>query len=225
MQPTTTNQREPQTALWRFLALLLTVVGLVGSTAGSASAFTATPTVSSSDHSVVVGAETRVGVTTQNPAGSSAHLASESPACVGENQAGYDGFVLVSCVATNTPSRSGVLSDLDAGLTAQIRKTAGFSDNGVPIIVDESLNIPGGPAKVAAELRAAGYNARAVREFAPGSTPDSKILGVADAVNGRVLAVDRGRQLDGGFGSRAVQVPHQIRTVSDVIRILQGAGL
>jgi Pretoxin HINT domain len=102
MQPTTTNQREPQTALWRFLALLLTVVGLVGSTAGSASAFTATPTVSSSDHSVVVGAETRVGVTTQNLVGSSAHLASESPACVGEIGSMYDIFVSVSCVATKT---------------------------------------------------------------------------------------------------------------------------
>jgi Pretoxin HINT domain len=97
---TATNQREPQTALWRLLTLLLTVAGLVGLSAGSASAFTGTPTVSSSGHSVVVGPETRVGVTNHFSGGSSARIPTVSPACVGKNQAEYDGTAVASCVAT-----------------------------------------------------------------------------------------------------------------------------
>jgi hypothetical protein len=92
------------------------------------------------------------------------------------------------------------------------------------LIIDESLNVPGGPAKVAAELRAAGFNARAVREFAPASTADSQIMGVADAIDAQVVAVDRGRQLTGGFGQRTIQIPPQVRTVQDIIRILKAAG-
>jgi hypothetical protein len=98
---TAANQTKPYRALWRFLTLIVGVTAFIGSTTGTASALTAiTSIVSSSGHSGVVGAETRVGVTTNNSGTSSARLSSESPACVGENVVGYDGFVLVSCVAT-----------------------------------------------------------------------------------------------------------------------------
>jgi Pretoxin HINT domain len=102
MHQTATNQTKPSAALWRLLALVLTVVGSIAGSAEIASAFTVSSPTSSSGHSVVVGAETRVGVTNHFSGGSSARISSETPACVGKNVTGYDGFVLVSCVATNT---------------------------------------------------------------------------------------------------------------------------
>ena len=99
---TATDQRKPQTALWRLLTLIITVVASIGLTATSASAATAITAHSSSGRTASVGLETRVGVTNQNLASSSARISTESPACVGENLPVYGGFVLASCVATNT---------------------------------------------------------------------------------------------------------------------------
>ena len=178
-----------------------------------------------------------VGLTTLNPqwAGGAAGACGGAANAVTGGGSVYDGAangyaegysVTPPGVGPIAPASSGgneVLRDLDAGLTARIRQAAGFN-NGPALIVDESLNVPGGPAKVAAELRAAGYNARAVREFAPASRSDANILGVADAIDARVIAVDRGRQLAGGFGERTIQIPPQVRTVDDVIRILKAAG-
>ena len=95
-----TNRSKPQRALWRLLAFIVTVVGMIGVTAGSASAVTTTTPNSSSGRTASVGTETRVGVTTHFSGGSSARLATVRAGCVGENITGYGGFVLVSCVAT-----------------------------------------------------------------------------------------------------------------------------
>jgi hypothetical protein len=75
----------------RALILLLVMAGLLVSARADASA-------SSLGTAFVL--ETRVGVTTHLSGRSSARLATESPACVGENRPVYGGSVLVSCVAT-----------------------------------------------------------------------------------------------------------------------------
>jgi Pretoxin HINT domain len=100
MQLTATNQRTPYRALWRLLTLIVGVIAFIGSTTGTASALTAITARSSSGHSVVVGPETRVGVTNHFSGTSSARLATIQPACVGENGPGYDRITLASCVAT-----------------------------------------------------------------------------------------------------------------------------
>ena len=51
---------------------------------------------------MVVGLETRVGVTTHFSEASSARIPTVSPACVRENHPGYDINALASCVATNS---------------------------------------------------------------------------------------------------------------------------
>ena len=102
MHLTATNQTKRYRALWRVLAFLLTVVGFIASSTRTASALSLSSTASSSGQSRVVGPETRVGVTTHFSGGSSTRLTSESPGCVGENIAGYDGFVSASCVATKS---------------------------------------------------------------------------------------------------------------------------
>jgi hypothetical protein len=101
-----TSQSKPYRAFWWFLAVLFAVVGLVGLSAGTASAFKPTSTVSSSDHLPVVGPETRVGVTTNISGTSSARIETVSPACVGETHPGYDRIMSASCVATK-PGTSG----------------------------------------------------------------------------------------------------------------------
>ena len=107
MHPTANNQTKPYRALWRLLTLIITVIGTIGVTTASASALEPTSTVSSSGHSVVVGPETRVGVTTSFSKGSSARISTETPACIGKNQAEYDRIVSGSCVATK-PGASAV---------------------------------------------------------------------------------------------------------------------
>ncbi len=101
---TATDQRKPQAALWRLLTLIITVIGTIGLTAGSASALEPTSTLSSSGHSVVVEPETRVGVTTHFSEASSARISTVSPACVGKTHTGYDRIALASCVATKPGS-------------------------------------------------------------------------------------------------------------------------
>jgi hypothetical protein len=60
MKLTTTNQTKLSPVLWRLLTLIVGVIAFIGLSAGTASAFTATSTVSSSGQTVV-GLETRVG--------------------------------------------------------------------------------------------------------------------------------------------------------------------
>ena len=124
-----TNRSKPQRALWRLLAFIVTVVGMIGVTAGSASAVTTTTPNSSSGRTASVGLETRVGVTTQNLAGSSARIPTVSPACVGENRPGYDINALASCVATK-PGAPIEISSSPKQLQAKYKHAGDFGVDG-----------------------------------------------------------------------------------------------
>lgn len=110
------------------------------------------------------------------------------------------------------------VAQLAGPLRNALRAKAGFRGTGEPIIVDPSIGA--NPQTVAAALRGRGVNARSVREaFGRTDIPDADILRVADQLEGRVLAADRGRDIGGGFGQRAVRVPNRARSVDTVVRI------
>ncbi|WP_052684780.1 DUF5615 family PIN-like protein [Lentzea aerocolonigenes] len=99
-----------------------------------------------------------------------------------------------------------------------LAKRAGFTGKGEKIIVDQCMD-----DGLAASLRAAGYDARSVEEMGmPGTTKDPDILRVAEQVDARVVTYDRGRQLDGGFGKRAIQINNKIHAPEGILRIMRG---
>lgn len=113
---------------------------------------------------------------------------------------------------------SQAIGDLGRALSQVMRQRAGFSAEGRPIILDENLSAKG----MAEALRALGHNVRTVREiFGRGGILDSKILELAKALNAKVLTRDVGRQLDGGFFDRAIQVDSRVRSSEGVARILE----
>jgi hypothetical protein len=206
MQQTATSQTKPLPALWRLLALALglTVVGLVGSSARTASAFSATSTVSSVGHSVVVGLETRVGVTNHFSRGSSARLATIPAACVGEIRPGYDRIALVSCVATKTaddlvdlssPARRRHILDGDAtggghrwpGASGKTPFPKGWSDD---VVMHEVADIATDPA-----LKWKWTKGAEGSSFTKAGDPSRVTVhgvrrGVCNKVSDRVLATD-----------------------------------
>jgi hypothetical protein len=154
MFSTATNQRTPYRALWRLLTLIITVIGTIGVTASSSLAFTAVTARSSSGHSMVVGPETRVGVTNHFSGSSSARLTTIQPACVGENGPGYDRITLVSCVATNTPKRvpkslgAAAADDLTGNVGTIAERTGATSRQVRDAIHAVKRNLPrGGPIR------------------------------------------------------------------------------
>ncbi len=98
---------------------------------------------------------------------------------------------------------------------------AGFSGSGEPLIVDNSL--PVNPQAVAQGLRDAGYNARSVGEIFGPDPGDPAIRQLAEQLNGRVIASDVGHNIGGGFGSRAIQVPGQLRQFESILRLLEAS--
>jgi RHS repeat-associated protein len=114
-------------------------------------------------------------------------------------------------------SGAGLINTLKSGL----RSKAGFVDDGLPIIVDNSLGV--NPEKVAAALRGKGINARSVTEIFGKDPGDAAIKQLADQLGGKVLAVDRGRQLTGGFGQATIRVDGRVRSVDSVVRVLEDA--
>jgi hypothetical protein len=102
-----------------------------------------------------------------------------------------------------------------------LRRAAGFSDTGEPIIVDNSL--PVNPQQVAAALRQAGYNARSVDEIFGQDPGDSVIRELANQLNGRVVASDVGHDVGGGFGQRAIGVPGRLRQIASIVRLLKAS--
>ena len=54
-------------------------------------------------------------------------------------------------------------------------------------------------------------------------TGDSAIKGLADVINGRVVASDVGHNIGGGFGDRWIQIPGQIRIVNSIMRLLEAS--
>lgn len=71
---------------------------------------------------------------------------------------------------------------------------------------------------MAEALRSRGYNVRSVHEiFGRGGIKDPVINGLAEAINGRVLTADRGRQMGEGFGRNAIQVDSRVGTNIDAL--------
>jgi hypothetical protein len=109
-------------------------------------------------------------------------------------------------------------ADAAAGMREFLTKKAGFTGNGQRIIVDENMS-----PKFAEQLRAAGYDARSVSEMGLSGTKDPQLMQFAEQVDARVLTRDRGRQLDGGFGSRAIQIDRRITSIDGILRVLGGS--
>ena len=98
-----------------------------------------------------------------------------------------------------------------------MQRKAGFADEGIPVILDENLAGRG----VAQALRDKGFNVRDVREiFGRGDIQDSDILSLAESLNGRVLTLDRGRQLDGGFFGIGIQVDARATSLDSLVLAL-----
>ncbi|MFE8973758.1 DUF5615 family PIN-like protein [Streptomyces cyaneofuscatus] len=109
------------------------------------------------------------------------------------------------------------VGDAAAGMTELLARKAGFTGNGQRIIVDENMS-----PKFAAQLRNAGYDARSVSEMGLSGAKDPQLMQFAEQVGARVLTRDRGRQMDGGFGSRAVQIDRRITSIDGILRVLGG---
>ncbi|MEH0511674.1 DUF5615 family PIN-like protein [Streptomyces sp. B21-106] len=108
-------------------------------------------------------------------------------------------------------------ADAAAGMKEMPAKRAGFTGNGQRIIVDENMS-----PKFAEQLRGAGCDARSVSEMGLNGTKDPQLMKFAENVNARVLTMDRGRQMDGGFGSRAIPIDRRVASSDGVLRILGG---
>ncbi|NJO07656.1 MAG: hypothetical protein HC876_20245 [Chloroflexaceae bacterium] len=103
---------------------------------------------------------------------------------------------------------------------ARILRLAGFSERGIPLIVDEStvINVRG----VTEALRNRGYNARSIQEiYGQRGIADSTIFDLAEAIDARVVTVDRGRDIGGGFGARSIMVDGRVGQSNTVIRIVE----
>ena len=87
-----------------------------------------------------------------------------------------------------------------------LRKKAGFANQRVPLIVDNSLGV--NPQSVAAALREQGFNARSVKEIFGDKDPrDPAIRSLAERIGGRVIAVDKGATPGEGFSRSAMRIP------------------
>ena len=113
------------------------------------------------------------------------------------------------------------VKDLINTLKSALRSRAGFAEEGVPVIADNSLGV--NPLKVAEALRSQGINARSVGEIFGKDPGDAAIKQIADHLGGKVVAVDRGRQITGGFGRATIRVDGRVREVDTVIRIVTEA--
>ncbi|MFS8105242.1 DUF5615 family PIN-like protein, partial [Lentzea alba] len=102
-------------------------------------------------------------------------------------------------------------------LRERLAKSAGFSGAGQRYILDENLS-----SKLAGQLRDKGYNVRSVTEMGLAGTKDPQLLQLADQMGARVITRDRGRQLDGGFGTRAVIVHPKASSADTIARLLEG---
>jgi len=125
-------------------------------------------------------------------------------------------------VASKSSSGSSISKEAAATKLAQTtalvaRKKAGFADEGIPLILDNSLGV--NSTKLAANLRADGINARSVREiFGPKDPGDTVIRSLAEQIGGRVAAVDRARDVlkGGGFGNTVIQISGRLKNPETV---------
>jgi RHS repeat-associated protein len=99
-------------------------------------------------------------------------------------------------------------------VASRARSLAGFSDEGLPLIVDASVGVTGGPNMAALTLREAGLNARSVQEiFGTSGLGDDLIRELAEVVGGRVVTFDKT-----GFGQLAIRPRGQLRDPAELVR-------
>lgn len=104
-----------------------------------------------------------------------------------------------------------------------LRKKAGFKPTGQCYLLDEGVKFGGNFADV---LRSKGLNVRSVEEiFGKDNDPgDPTILDLASNLGARVITADRGTK-GGGFGKLAINIPGNVRTASDALKILKSKGV
>jgi RHS repeat-associated protein len=117
--------------------------------------------------------------------------------------------------AAEGAAKRALAGQLAGGLRAALRSKAGFADEGLPLIVDNSLGV--NPQRVAAALRSRGYNARSVTEIFGPDPGDAAISQLASQLSGRVLSVDKT-----GFGALRIPIDPRVRQVDSVLRIVGG---
>ena len=98
---------------------------------------------------------------------------------------------------------------------------AGFPKQGMPLIIDNSLGVR--PERVAAALRGQGLQARSVNEIFGTAPGDPVIRRLAEYIDGRVVAVDKGATPGEGFLHRALHISGRVRTEVSVIRLVEEA--
>ena len=99
---------------------------------------------------------------------------------------------------------------------AVLQKKAGFSDSGIPVILDSNLETKGLDA-----LRAKGFNVQSVSEIFGKDVGDPGINDLAETLGARVLTRDRGRQIGEGFGRNTIQVGRRIKSADQIARVLE----
>jgi RHS repeat-associated protein len=120
--------------------------------------------------------------------------------------------------AAKTAERLSILQ----ALRARALQLAGFARDGAPVILDENIEATG----AATALRQAGFNVRGISEiFGRGGVSDPEIMKLAETIGARVLTSDRGRDLAGGFGARAIKVDQRAISPSSLARLLKAEGL
>ncbi|MET8701154.1 DUF5615 family PIN-like protein [Kitasatospora sp. NPDC004723] len=102
-----------------------------------------------------------------------------------------------------------------ANFKAMLEKKAGFTGNGRRIIVDENLS-----PTIAQGLREAGFDAVHVQEMGLKGTKDPGLLTFATVLDAEVLTYDKGAEVDGGFGKRAIKLEPRVTSLKSILRIL-----
>ncbi|PSL53281.1 hypothetical protein B0I31_10971 [Saccharothrix carnea] len=119
---------------------------------------------------------------------------------------------------TTASATSGMRAGAADALRQLIAKKAGFSGKGQRLIVDENMS-----PSIAGFLRDHGYDARSVSEMGLRGTKDDKLMQLAEQLGAKVVTRDRGRQMDGGFGTLAIQIDRRVSSPEEILRIITSA--
>jgi len=98
---------------------------------------------------------------------------------------------------------------------------AGFTGRGIPLIIDSNIETP----ELVRFLNSKGFEARTITQiFTSGDKlKDPSIYSVAQALGYRVLTMDRGRDIGGGFGKLGIVIPSKLKLSNDeaILRYIQ----
>jgi len=106
----------------------------------------------------------------------------------------------------NRRATNDLIRQLNRNLIARMRSVAGFKNTGKPYLIDENVynSLPVDEREgFINDLRAAGYNARSVKEVF-GRDPGDDVLKIfAEQTETEVVSKDKGKDIGGGFGRTA----------------------